>query len=293
GAAIIAGISPPKLGPADASRFVEIRLSPLSGAIVSKRQLEEAKARAKAFSPALLGRALKGAWRYRDDVDRITEAMVKAGESPRSADLVAMLIAGRRLLLSDDPLSLEDALEEVRLWRPLLEERASAEAVRNVGSDALAHLLAADAGVHRQDRRETVGRLIHRWVTGDGGYHDALLVLGLRMMRETAPDGREGPWLLVANQHPKLEAIFKGTRFQDWRRSLSMLDTLGPEYKTWGTRSSVRFGFGMKQRALAIPLTPLFEQFAPQRPPPEPDRRSEGVPPTVPDEHLEWPDENG
>ncbi len=40
--------------------------------------------------------------------------MAQGGESPRLADLVAMLAAGRRLLISDEPLDDEAAAEELR-----------------------------------------------------------------------------------------------------------------------------------------------------------------------------------
>lgn len=296
GAAALAGISPPRLGPADATRFVEVRLMPLDGDIVARGELEKAKARARELAPRLLGRAIKGAWRYRADVDQVTAAMVRIGQSPRAADLVAMLIAGRRLLLFDEPLSAEEAEGEVRVWTPLLEAREAADAVSNVGADAWGLLMAADAGVHRNDRRETVGSLVHRWVTGFADYSDALLAMGLKVIRDSAPDGREGPWLLVANNHPKLERIFGGSKFADWRRCLSQLDTLGEEYRPWTTPTSVRFGIGTKQRALAIPLTPWMEPFPSSRPAPEPDRASEGerssrVPPPVPEEDVDWPDE--
>lgn len=292
GAAMLAGITPPKLGPADASRFVEIRLSPLSGALASRAELEAAKARAKALAPSLLGRALKGAWRYRADLEAVTHAMVVAGETPRSADLVAMLIAGRRLLLFDDAMTPDEAAEEVRRWRPLLEARAATEVVSNVGLDAMAHLMAAESGIHMKDRRMSVGSLIHRWVTHDRSFSDALLAMGLKVTDDPGPDGREGHWLLVANHHPRLDAIFKGTEWADYRRSLGYLDTVGPDHRTWASPNSIRFGMGIKQRALAIPLAPWVEPFPSASSGPGPDRRSGVVPGRVPDEDIDWPDEN-
>lgn len=302
GAVLMAAINPPKLGPADASRIVEVRLLPLSGAdlaedaprpkTTTRAELVGAIDKAKALAPAMLGRALKGAWRYRADVDEMSAAMARAGEDPRTGDLVAMLAAGRRLLLFDKALSTDEADLEVGFWRPLLVQREGAESVSNPGADALALLMAADAGVHLTNRRETLGGLIRRWSNREREYEHVLADHGVKISEETAPDGREGPWLLVANQHPKLEAIFKPTKYGDWRRTLGYLDSLGPDYRTWHTPNSVRFGVGVKQRAICIPLTPWLEKI-PVRMAAGiiPLPRSAPVPPAVPPEEVDWPDE--
>jgi hypothetical protein len=288
GAAMLAGISPPRLGPADASRFAEVRLLQLGKEAVTRGELEKAKARAKAMAPALLGRALKGAWRYRADVDAVTEAMVKAGQSPRAADLIAMLIAGRRLLLFDKAMSAEEAAAEVRAWAPLLAQREDAEAVANEGADALAHLMSAEARIHVRDRTETIGGLIRRWTKHERDYDDVLAAMGVKIVEERSPDGRDGPWLLVANHHPRLTSIFRGTPWGDWRRALGYLDSMGAEYRTWGTKNSLRFGVGVKQRAIAIPLTPWIEPTPQPAAVAQPVKRSGGVPPPVPAEDAEW-----
>lgn len=303
GAVLMAAINPPKLGPADASRIVEVRLLPLSGSdlaedaprpkAATRVQLVAAIETAKALGPAMLGRALKGAWRYRADVDEVSAAMARAGEDPRTGDLLAMLAAGRRLLLFDKALSAADADAEVAFWRPLLTQRKGAESVSNSGADALAHLMAADSGLHLSNRRETLGGIILRWSRNEREYGDLLAANGLRISEETAPDGRGGPWLMVANQHPRLQAIFKPTAYGDWRRTLGYLDTLGPDYRTWHTKNSVRFGVGVKQRAICIPLTPWFET-TPVRPMAAgviPLPRSTAVPDRVPDQEVDWPDE--
>lgn len=296
GAVAMAAINPPKLGAADASRMVEVRIHPLGGSgNVSRGELTAAVEKARGLGPALLGRALKGVWRYRADVEEMSAALSRAGQDPRTGDLVAMLAAGRRLLLFDAPLSPEAADAEAAFWSPLLAQRESAEIVANPGADALAHLMAADAGLHISNRRETLGGLIHRWARREREYDDVLAQHGLRISDAPAPDGREGPWLLVANHHPKLAAIFRPTEWSDWRRTLGYLDDLGAEHVTWCTPNSIRFGVGVKQRAIAIPLTPWLEG-APLRPAPmargvQPLPRSSAVPAAVPEEDLDWPDE--
>lgn len=296
GAAMVAGITPPRLGPADASRFVEIRLLPLSGALRTRGELEAGKERAKALAPALLGRALKGAWRYRADVEAVTLAMVQAGEQPRSADLVAMLIAGLRLLLHDEPLTVETAAVEMARWRPLLESRTASESVSNDGLDALAHLMAADCGVTRHDKRMTLGQVVERWATHDNEHADVVVAYGLKVLKEAGPDGRPGPWLLVANNHPKLEHVFRGTKWSDWRRALSYLDAVSPEHRTWSPPTSQRFGLGVKQRCIAIPLSPWLEIHAAVPRDREADQGDRGqrsgvVPPAVPEEDADAPHE--
>ncbi|WP_374572558.1 hypothetical protein [Phenylobacterium sp.] len=292
GAVMLAAINPPRLGPADASRIVEVRLLPLSGSDlpagtpkprpVSDGQLAEVMAEAQRLAGGLLARALAGAWRYRSDVGELKAALLRAGESPRAADLTAMLAAGRRLLLFDEPLGPEAADDEAAFWRPLLVQREASEVVSNPGADALAHLMAADAGVFRSDRRQTMGDLIRRWVDGDNDVEDTLKSCGLRLWRGAYGD-RPGPWLLVANHHPVLTRIFERTAWAEWRRTLSYVDALGPEFATWPSKP-LNYGVGVKQRGLAIPLTPWLES---------PVRASAGrenghVPGNVPEQDIEW-----
>ncbi|MDP3853165.1 hypothetical protein [Phenylobacterium sp.] len=294
GAVMLAAINPPRLGPADATRIVEVRLLPLSGSdlekdvakpqLVTDLQLAGAIEKAHALAPALLARALAGAWRYKADVAEVKAALLRSGESPRAADLISMLAAGRLLLLSDDPLTPETADEQVDFWRPLLVQRESSEIVSNAGADCLAHLMAADSGLHVRDKRQTIGELLQRWQNNEREYEELLKTLGMRIW-ETDVRGRPGPFLIVANHHPFLERIFEKTRWADWRRTLSYLDALGPEFKTAATKKQ-RFGVGVEQRGIAIPLTPWFEK--PFRGVVTPG--SGGVPTGVPGGDLDWPD---
>lgn len=296
GAVAMAGITPPPLGPADASRVVEVRLLPLvqdGRKAASRAEIRAAIDHAKSVAPGMLGRALSGAWRYRADVDELGAAFARAGHDPRTGDLISMLAAGRRLLLFDKPLSEEEADAELAFWAPLLAQREAADTVSNPGADCLAHLMAADSGVHMSNRRETIGGLILRWSNREREYEDVLAGNGLKISEDPSPDGRDGPWLIVANHHPRLEAIFNSTRWRDWRRTLGYTDSLGPEFKTWATPNSLRFGVGVKHRAIALPLTPWLDK----RPVVSmaagivPLPRSAPVPPAVPPEEVDWPDE--
>lgn len=281
GSVIMAGINPPKLNPQDASRIVQVRLLPLTGKLADQASLEAMRAEAQKLSPKLLGRALAGAARYREDFASIKLALTgEGGETPRGADLIAMLAAGRRLLLNDHPLTPEEAVEEVVFWRPLIDERAASGGVTNEGSDALAHLFAWSSGQHRHDRVLSIGELVDQVVKG-GDYEGVLGAHGLKVLTGSpCPGAPDANWLCVANNHPVLERIFERTKWKDWKRTFTYLDALGEGYQTHLTKSSLRFGPGMKQRALAIPLAPWIEG--------QTSSRNASVPPTVPEEDIDF-----
>lgn len=293
GAAMLGAVTPPKLESADATRMVEIRLRPLppipQGGRDPDAMIREARERAKKLAPALLGRALANAGRYKADVAAMKAALRRSGESPRAADLVAMLAAGRRLLLVDEPLDEAAADDEVKFWAPLIYQRRSQDLVTNVGADAFAHMMAAESSLYRSDRRLSIGAMVERLAKQDREYGETLRGYGIQLWEDGdpqaweassgGPGGRPGPFLIVANKHPALEKIFAGTRWRDWRRSLSFLDDLGPEFQTWATKP-LRYGAGVKQRGLAIPLTPLLDNL--------PGGRSRTVPTSVPEESVDW-----
>ncbi len=265
GSVLMAGINPPKLASADASRVAEVRLQPLNRVLGAERFASDAEmhatiAEAKALAPALLGRALAGAARYRSDFDAIKAAFVKSKEAPRTADLMAMIAAGRRLLLLDEPIETEDEADaEVLFWRPLLAQREAAQTVSNPGAEALAHLMSANSGQHRHDRHLTLGEVIQGQIGPEGGGDEHVLKAnGLKLYRGDWADGSPGPWLIVANQHPALERIFERSSWRDWRRSLGYLDELGEAHQTKVTTPQ-RFGLGVLSRGIAIPLTPWLE----------------------------------
>lgn len=270
GSVIMAAILPPRLDTALATRVAEVRLLPLNGSdlapddprpkVGTPAQIEAAMTKAQALAPRLLARALMGARRYLADAAAVKAALVNLGEDRRSCDLISALAAGRRLLMHDAPLTAGEAEDEAAFWMPLLRDREKTENVRNPGADALAHLLNWESGLIRSGRRVTIGELVTSTVTpGDTLYDPELKTFGLRIERGPGKGGREGPWLLVSNNHPALERIFGKTRWADWRKSLSYLDQLGPDHATWCVKP-LNYGPGAKQRGLAIPLTPLLEE---------------------------------
>ena len=287
GSVLMAAASPPKLDSALATRVAEVKLLPLNRSdlpedepgpeMATDEQLADAVKRARKLAPGLLARVLESAGRYREDVALIKAALLRAHQSARTADLVAMMAAGRRLLMDDDPLTPMSAEAEVAFWTPLLDMRERAEAVTNPGADALAFLLHTDSGL-QQTQRKSLGELIESELAGEKAYPEILKAHGLRVYLGPGKDGREGPWLLIANHHPGLDRIFARSPWGDHRKTLEYLDALGPEHQTWPTKP-MWFGLAKKSRALAVPLTPWLEK---------PIRVPAAVPGSVPGEAYDF-----
>lgn len=277
GAVMMGAVNPVKLGPADASRIAEAKLLPLDAPYRSGqafRPVDDAAIdvlvkKARELAPGFLARALIGAPRYLADVAMIKAAFRDQGESPRSADLAASLVAGHCLLTHDEPLTADQAAEEAQFWRGLLAARVEAEMVSNPGADCLAHLLAWVSGQHLHDRVVTLGELVTRWARAYNTSEDVedietvLREHGIRPIWRPDDDKPNvvRPWLLVAHHAPSLNRIFERTEWRDWRRSLGYLDALGPEYATRAA-APTRFGIGVRQRATAVPLTPWLGKGA-------------------------------
>lgn len=253
----LGAITPPRLQAADASRIVEVRLRPLGDAKAGGDDLlKAARERARELSPRLWARALASADRYRRDVAEMKGALGRASLAPRAADLMAMLAAGKRVWTHNDPLTPEEADEEVLFWMGMIQRREQEDSTQNPGAVCLSRLLSFDSGLQREGRRLTLGELVERErktikPTDGGDHEEALKTFGLRVSRAEGVD-----WLWVANNHPGLDRVFEGTRFADWKRTLSMLDGLGPDYAPRPGKKAARFGLGQQSRFIAVPLTP-------------------------------------
>lgn len=279
GSAMMAAINPPKLQPADASRFLEIRLAPLrtdqpnaarpTGDVAVQAALE----RAKHAGPALLGLALRNADRYRSDFKLLKSALVERHQSPRAADLVASIAAGRRMMLHDEALDLDEAFAEVDKWAPLLEVRAQTEKVENNGLEALEHLLAFEA-VRGPPKSYTVGEIVDQFFaapTDADHQKDNLRRIRrmgiipttfdkLKCKSISVPD--EKMWLVIANKNPELDAFFSRTKWKDYRNCFLTLNHLSEEYRT-SLCEPIKFFAGSTHRAIAIPYTPHYGGDAP------------------------------
>ena len=273
GSVVMAAILPPALDNALATRVAEIKLLALNESdlpleartrtMATDAAIEAVTAQAKALAPRLLARALLNAKRYHADVGTMKAALIEAKEDPRTADLISALAAGRRVLMSDAPLTPQEAAEDVGYWRPLLERRSQTQGVSNPGAALLAHIMAWKTGQHSHDRKLSIGELVAMWSEKDEGDIKRLIAElknhGLRLHDGYGPDGRPGPWLFVANDHPTLVEMMRKTQWRDWRSTLGYLDQLGPDYATWSVKS-LKYGMGVQQRGLAIPLAPWLEK---------------------------------
>jgi hypothetical protein len=276
GAVLMAAVLPPRLDSALATRVAEVKMLPIEtdggppdGLLTLKdADLDAAVDRAKALAPQLLARALRGASRYREDMAAVKAALMIDGRSARTADLIAALAAGRRLLMQDAPLSSGEASVEAEAWRPLLDQREAVDVVSNPGADAFAHLMSADSGLQRGGQRVPIGELVRAFCPTPPGLNtdyaprqepEILAQNGLRIWKDHGPRGHEGPWLLVANHHPALDRIFGRTQWKDHRKALAYMDALDPDWPTWAAKP-LNFGLGVKSRSIAIPLTPWIEK---------------------------------
>lgn len=259
GCAYLASIFPVAMGDAMATRMVEVRLRPLGKAKGgADEDLKAAIDWAREISPALLARAIKLAARYKADVGLLKTALGETGQMPRAADLVAALAAGRRLLLSDVPLSIETAREEVARWAALIQGREETSAAQNPGQGCLSRIWAMNSGQHSRDRHVTIGEMISDEMTSPGHHAGVLKTFGLKV--ENAYGGeRPGPWLIISTNHPALAKGLAGTQYANWRGVLEHLGDLGEGYAPKHLPTAVRFGMH-QSRAIAVPLTPWLER---------------------------------
>lgn len=274
GQVIMAGIHPPPLDDALATRVARFKLLPLKGTdladdaprpkIGTDAAIKAATERAKLLAPAFLGRALEGAHRFERDMAAMKTAIIAAGEDPRTADLIAAMAAGRHLLLSDAPFTEADLADELARWRPLLARRAETGAAGNAGADLLNRIMQWPSGIRMPDRTLTIGDVVTKWADGESFRHQPLTQFGLRLYDGPGPDDtpttpQYGPWLIVSNHHAGMDKITEGTEWRDHRGILEYLSAMGPEYAPIIAKS-MKYGTGNQQRGLAIPLAPWLER---------------------------------
>lgn len=260
GSAYLASILPLQVGDAMATRMVEVRLGVLGEAKGgADDELKAAIDWAREASPRLLARAIREADRYRSDVRLLKAALGESGSTPRGADLVAALSAGRRLLLHDEALTAETAKEEVRRWLPLIRGREEASSTQNPGQACLSRIWAINSGQHVKDRHLKIGEMVQEELDGRGTHEKVLKTFGLKVENGHGNAERVGPWLLISTNHPELTRALAGTSYANWGGILDQLADLGPAHAPQRLKTPVRFGMH-QSRAIAVPLTPWLER---------------------------------
>lgn len=225
GPAYMTAILPPVLKPQDRSRIVHLQLrtlpSGVRGAANADLVLEETKALAEA-SPALRRRAIDMWPSFRDSVHVYRYALRDAGADARDADRMATLLAGRDMLMSDEPVSEAVADEEARRFAAFVEVETDRSG-ESEGRECLDHLLTVPLDAWRSGERDSVGVLVSKALRAHGDEaRRALLRFGVRV--EVLDYVATG--ITIANRHAGLAKLFEGTRWAGgaWQTALRYLE---------------------------------------------------------------------
>jgi hypothetical protein len=273
GSVMMAGIAPPALKPQDRSRITELELRPLQtdpqNAGAALKLLTEAQSRAEKMGSAFIARAAQRAEDYRAGYMAFRAALVSIGASPRHAEQLGALLAGREMLTADAPPSTAKAEAGARRCHDLLARMQLDDEERSPGLECLAWLFGQHVEAWKGGAKETIGGLVRRAQESDGLEHRAVLPRwGLRVEIPDKVD--EAPSLLVANSHAALERIYgsndewSGRR---WSKALAKLDGAAADPPKWFE--------GVKSRSVRVPgkflPPPLDPSPVPPSRDPEPD----------------------
>lgn len=275
GCALMAGILPPPLQPADRSRFLRLELRKVTGGDSGKvARIEAEIAWAKAKSGAFRARALLHWSRFADCQQLYRSLVIDAAKGDgRQADLLSVLLAGRELLLRNAMPTHDEQIEAINLIRPLLSSMKDADVESSTAQLCWNHLLSYDTPDRRGGEVQNIGNMIAFARGEPSGVHAATLPrFGLRLVQVDAETANKFPhlkkgtdWLLVANNHGGLHRIFTGAIGSRWSGGnwTVSLKQLGDDVIAWPKPE--RFA-GLKSRAIAIPaehLPPALQTSAP------------------------------
>ncbi len=280
----MAAINPPALDPQDRSRITELELTKHPARKPEEAAAHEAKVQramewAAERAPHLRARAYAGHRRYLANFAAWRGAFQGLGATPRQADQLGALLAGRDLMLSDTETSPAAAAEAAVAFQPMVTAIVNEEAENSEAQRCLNHLLSWMAEAWSGGHKATLGQLVMAALAqgeDETAARQALPAYGLRL-EQPHPPQLEEPCLLVANNHSALVRIFKDTPWKDgaWGRALKNLSGAG----AWP--SPVQFA-GPKQRATLVPFHHLPTRAAnfldPANPPPPPDAGRDGDP---------------
>ncbi|MCG5240079.1 hypothetical protein ACIU1J_01870 [Azospirillum doebereinerae] len=253
GCALMAGINPPPLTPQDRSRILRFDILKATSDPEAAARVDAAIAWARTMSGRFRARVLLGAQRFAAAVDAYRAALMAAKCDGRQADVLAVALAGRDLLLHDTPPDSDSMEEVVASLGPRIGAMLADDDEDDDARQCLNHLMTFIPDHWRSGTRATVGDLLAVARTeheGSGENGKALRTYGLRVAIE--PDG---PVLLVANRHGGLRRIFHGTRWAEggWIGTLRRLGT-----DVTATEKTERFAGGVS-RATRIPARYLPE----------------------------------
>ncbi len=247
GCALMAGINPPPLQPQDRSRILRFDLRKATADPAAAARVEAATAWARSMSGRFRARVLLGAQRFAGAVDAYRAALMAARCDGRQADVLAVALAGRDLLLHDTPPDSDSMDELVASLGARIGAMRADDEEDNDARQCMNHLMTFVPDHWRSGTRATLGDLIAvaRGEPGGAGENGKTLrTYGLRLEIED-----DGPVLLVANRHGGLRRIFHGTRWAEggW---VGTLRRLGDDVAS--TDDAWRFAGGVS-RATRLP----------------------------------------
>lgn len=232
--AILGGVLPPTLLPADASRItrLDLKVRQQDGRGLP---IEDEITRLKALAPHLWARALVGLPRFHANLLALRKDLLSRGCVPRLADQVGTILAAREMMISDDVLSDTEASDRADdfLWLVQTEEEQRQDGGPQA---ALNHLIQSSADVTWGGEHPTFGRLILQAMlagrpNADPGdmataktANSVLQEHGIKVAR--FPARGDGPMrLYVADKHPRLTKVFAGTPWAGgrWKDDLRRL----------------------------------------------------------------------
>lgn len=220
---LMCGTLSPNLLPADASRITNLGLQTLPRGAVAPTE-EEIAAIAK-MGPALLGRVLEALPRFPEAFQAAREQiMARDGGSQRVADQMGAILAARWIVLHDEPFPImADELDDLAWAMPGDADREVDSAPRQCWN----HLLHSGLESYRRGDRPTVRGMILDAMASEGVPEQArrdLFDNGMRIGPYPLSGGGP-PGLYIMNKHPRLSALFHGTRWAGgkWSEELGRL----------------------------------------------------------------------
>lgn len=248
---------------ADESRIVRLKLrGPDGGEKQQDRAARFAEFRddlatltSSHFGPRLFFRTLKNLHTILGNAESFSAAIAGATRSGRLGDVLGPLVAGWYSLRSDARVLPGDAVRLLSEWK-WLGTAISKNATTRDHDAALAHLMQSQVALDHGVRR-TVAELIAAVCAGtarvkgkaemDPVAEQADAALRRHGIRLDLQDG--GRSLLLCRNAGAIKALFHGTQW-----TTSPVDTISQNPRAAVTQNPVRFGHGIKQRAVKIDL---------------------------------------
>lgn len=252
GCALLLSILRVPLKPQDRSRILPLSLNPIENPDPAAWiQVKAEIAAMIKLSPRFRCRMVQRWAQYLATVDIYRGHYLAQGVTPRGADQIASLMAGRHTLLYDS-LPDENFMQSERIDVAGLMEEEKMEGEDNEGTQCLNHLYSTAVDFYRSGERQTLGQMIIRALNPISSglspeeFNKQLTNYGVKVIYGDGPGSNTPLRILVARKHSGLDKIFAGTRWQSggWVGALEYLggDTI---------KNSVRFG-GAVTRVVAI-----------------------------------------